>query len=443
MGGIREMRQGPTSEDSAVESKLFEWRYRVINIFLFASALFYVPAMALFITGQGAPIGWPVKIAAAALYLILLFFALLRRINYTIRAWVILICGYAMAVLLGLADAQSPFARALPIVMPIFTIVLLGLRAGWFATAVSALLVLFVPLLHTMPGLHAVFASNPAEGPISLGLALTQATALMAILFAPMLLFDRFLHFLMQSLARLEREAVERSAAYRKLEYEIKERRRLEREVTRASDEERDRLGREIHDGVCQQLTGALLRSEALARRLRRDETLAVEDLSQLSSLIEETIDEAHAVAQGLCSLHPEPEALSAALRTLAKRSWEASGIPCLFEAEGDVNVSESTTAQHLYRIAQEALSNAARHAHAQRISVTLQGDEEGLFLNVEDDGDGVLDGMSSVGMGFRTMAYRASLLEGKLEVTQAPTGGTRVSCRVPRGRLIRLDKQR
>lgn len=437
------MRQGPTPEGNAVEAQLFEWRHKVVNVLLFASALFYVPAMFLFLTGRGPLVGWSVRIPAAGLYLILLFFGLLRRIDYRLRAWVILACGYAMAMLMGLAVPHSPFGRALPVVMPIFTIALLGLRAGWFTTAVSALLLLFVPLLHTSPGLHAVFAADPAEAPISLYLALTQAAALMAILFALMLLLDRFLHFLMQSLTRLEREAVERSAAYRKLEYEIQERRRLEREVTRAGDEERDRLGREIHDGVCQQLTGALLRSVALTRRLGRGETLAVEDLSQLSSLIEESVDEAHAVAQGLCSLHPEPEALAAALRTLAQRAWEASGIPCLFEAEGDVNVYESTTAQHLYRIAQEALSNAERHAHAHRISVALRGDEDGLLLNVEDDGDGVPDGISSVGMGFRTMAYRAGLLDGKLQVTQVPTGGTRVSCRIPRDKLVRPDKQR
>ena len=436
------MRQGPSSEYCAVETVLVEWRNTTVITVLRVSAIIYLPAVVLLIAGMGPQVGWPVRLAATGFYLTLLVFVLVRRIGYRTRAWVILACGYALAVVMGIAIPHGTFARTLPVVMPIFTIVLLGPREGWAAAALSTFLILVFPFLHTTGGLPSMRVGYPGT-PITMGMAWTQAAAMLALLFAPMILLNRFLRFLMQALEELKQEAGERVAAYRKLEHEMLERRRLENEVIRIGDEERDRLGREIHDGVCQQLTGALLRSEALARRLNRGESLVLEDLSQLSSLIEETIDEAHAVAQGLCSLHPEPDALAGALRNLVKRAWEASGITCLFEAEGDVNVSESTTAQHLYRIAQEAVSNAERHAHAGRISVALRGDEEGLFLIVEDDGVGVPDEISSVGMGFRTMAYRASLLEGELEVAQGPSGGTRVSCRIPRGKLARPERRK
>ncbi|MBI4776391.1 MAG: sensor histidine kinase [Deltaproteobacteria bacterium] len=436
------MHHGPTPEDSAVESVLVNWRHTVANIFLPVSAIVYLPAIVLLVTGQGPPLGGLVRVAVAGCYLTLLSFALWRRIEFRARAWVILACGYALAILMGVSIPHGSFARALPIALPIFTIVLLGSREGWAATAFSAAALFFVPFFHTGQVLPAVL--NASTGPpIPSRLAWTQAAAMLALLFAPVILLNRFLQFLMQSLGRLERETRERAAAYRKLEYEMQERRRLEHEVIRVGDEERRRLGNDIHDGVCQKLTGALLRCEALKRRLGLGENLAVGELSMLSSLIEESIDEAHTVAQGLGPLDSDPAALATALGLLIKRTGEASGISCRFETTGNVNVPESSTAQHLYRIAQEAVSNAARHAHAGRIAVTLRGGEDVLLLEVEDDGDGVPDGTSAVGMGFRTMAYRASLLDGELTVSPAPAGGTRVSCQVPRGNLARLEKQR
>jgi signal transduction histidine kinase len=89
--------------------------------------------------------------------------------------------------------------------------------------------------------------------------------------------------------------------------------------------------------------------------------------------------------------------------------------------------------AQHLYRIAQEALSNAVRHAHARRIAMELRGSTGELALQVEDDGMGLLADRRSGGMGLRTMGYRAQILGGRLMITPAPGGGTRVACCVPR----------
>jgi signal transduction histidine kinase len=88
--------------------------------------------------------------------------------------------------------------------------------------------------------------------------------------------------------------------------------------------------------------------------------------------------------------------------------------------------------AQHLYRIGQEALSNAVRHANATKILVRLRGDDDGLVLEVEDNGEGMATGKPAEGMGLGTMAYRAHLLEGELSVVPVPAGGTRVFCRVP-----------
>ncbi len=223
-----------------------------------------------------------------------------------------------------------------------------------------------------------------------------------------------------------------------RLENEIQERRQLERDVARIGDDERRHLGSEVHDGVCQQLTGALLRCQAMELRLEQGASPTSAELGALSSLLGESINEARAVAQGLCPLEPSPEALAPALRGLARRTHSLSGVPCEFIAAGDVRVADPAAAQHLYRIAQEALSNSVRHAHASRIAVELRGSGDGLFLRVEDNGVGLAGTVPSSGMGLRTMAYRARSLEGKFKIEAAPGGGTIISCRVPRSQAAR-----
>ncbi len=206
--------------------------------------------------------------------------------------------------------------------------------------------------------------------------------------------------------------------------------------MQRIGDEERRALGLEVHDGVCQQLTGALLRCQALELRLEGGVPPTASELAALSTLLGETIHEAYAVAQGLCPLDPVPDALGHAVRALAIRSQQTSGVPCDFVSAGDILVPSVPAAQHLYRLVQEALSNAVRHASATRISVALRGSADDLLVQVEDDGAGLPAATPSGGMGLRTMAFRAQIVGGTFDVSTPPGGGTRVTCRVPRSAL-------
>lgn len=440
-GGFPKMHCSPAREDSAVETALDKWRHKATNALTAATAVMNLPAIVLMVTEKGSPFTWPVQVVVLGAYAVTVFCAVLHFVDYRLRAWAFMAAWYAMAVVTNMANPEGPFTRAFPVVLPILMMVLFGVRAGRAGAVAGISVLLFAPFLSTVPGLMRMLVMEPAPAAMPLQLIWRQGVALTALLLTIIFLLDRFHHFLMQSLANIERESGERSAAYRKLEHEMRERRRLEHEVALAGDEERRRLGLEIHDGVCQQLTGALLRCEALARQLGRGQTLAAEELSALSSLLEESIDEAHAVAQGLYSLGPEPGALRTALAMLVKRTKAAVGIPCELTTTGDVSVGDPAAARHLYRIAQEALSNAARHAHANRITVELHGGKDGLFLQIQDDGGGLPDGISPPGMGLRTMAYRAHLLEGQFNVTPMPAGGTRVSCRVPHAGLARQDE--
>lgn len=426
------MARGATPEESAVEAAAREWRHRAVHLFALVSAIAYLPPIVLMITGQAQPNGWPVHVILVGGYLSFVICALLPRTDYRARAWALLAGGYMVALIHLVIIPHGPFGRALPAMLPIMAFVLLGAFAGRVVTLVSIGLLLIGPLLGRVPGLVETLTLEPAQTPLSWGIIVDQASSLIALLVGQMILLDRFHAFLMRSLAGLQRETGERAAAYGNLEREMRERRRLESEVAGAADEERRRLGADLHDGVCQQLTGALLRCEAMARRLERGEPLNVEEFAPLSALLEESIDESRAVAKGLCPLDPDPEALETALQTLSKRTRESTGLFCQFTTAGDVRVPNPLKAQHLYRIAQEALSNAVRHANPTRIAVRLRGEDDGLVLEVEDNGKGMEFGAPTEGMGLRTMAYRMHLLEGELTVTPAPTGGTRVFCRVP-----------
>lgn len=435
------MSRGLVQESSNVGGELLDWRGRATNALLTASVVLHAPAVLLLLAGYGPAITAVARGCAVTAYLVVAIGALRRRIDYRVRFWGMLVVGYVFAFVGIVNVPHGPVPRAILIVAPMLTMVLLGAPAGRRAAAISALILIFAPFLHGHPALVGIL-TNAAE-PLPRSLILTQGFACTALLICPMVLLDRFHGLLMQSLANLRKEAAEKSTAHRNLEREMLQRERLEREVARVGDEERRRLGHDIHDGVCQQITGALLRCEAMVRRLDRTETVPAEELAALSSLLEEAIDEAHAVAQGLCPLEPKPEAFAAAIRTLAKRIEKTSGTACPFTVSGDVNVLDPATAQHLYRIAQEALSNAARHAHASRIGVDLHGDESRLLLKIEDNGKGICEPMLATGMGLRTMALRAQLLKGELTVTPAPAGGTRVLCCVPRPGLARSDEQR
>lgn len=430
----------PATRDDYVAASLEEWRRKAFGVFLVASAVFYFPAIVLQVFGRILSLTWPMQAFFVAVYLVIVAAALLRRVDYRIRVWAQLGAGYLMAVAGMAAIPHGPFVRVLPIALSVGALVFLGPRAGRFATLLSVLVILFAPFLRRVPGLTRLLWSGPDQSVESAGVLLLQGVALTGVLLALMVMLERFHHFLIRTLAAqhqvtadAQQEAVKLAAAHRTLAGEMEERRRLEREVARIGDEERRRLGQDVHDGVCQQLTGALLRCEALQRRLGKGETLAGGELSEVSSLLEEAIDEAHDVAEGLSPLEPHPQAFAEALRVLAKRTQRLSAIRCDFIATGNVLVNEPATAQHLYRIAQEALNNAVRHSQASRIVVELSGEDGELLLQVQDDGAGFPAEIPNGGMGLRSMASRAQMVDGEFTVTRAAEGGTRLSCRVPR----------
>ncbi len=211
---------------------------------------------------------------------------------------------------------------------------------------------------------------------------------------------------------------------------DVTERRRLERDVVEVAEAERRRLGRDLHDGLGQDLAGIAYLAQSLADRLAQARSPEAEVAREIAEMVRECSSRTRALARGLCPVVEEPEGLVHALRDLAETTAEMYDVVCRFECPEPVRLADTTAATHLYRIAQEAVSNAARHGRPRTIVVRLQRRAGAVVLTVEDDGVGMPEGGGpGPGLGLRTMRYRAAQIGGVLEVRPRPGGGTVVRC--------------
>ena len=217
------------------------------------------------------------------------------------------------------------------------------------------------------------------------------------------------------------------------LEEEIHERARLEREIVHLSEEERRRISHALHDGLCQLLTGARLRCSALKRKWPMGQGESRE-LAELSSLLEESVDQAYELSSGLWPVDQDPRAVCASLSGLVARLSESSGVAMSFCQKTHCELCDNDPVTQLYHIAQEAIANALKHARPEHIQVTLDClDRSTVRLTVQDDGIGRGAAQRSKGgLGLRIMAHRARMLGGELRIEDAPGHGTRVTCGVP-----------
>ena len=216
---------------------------------------------------------------------------------------------------------------------------------------------------------------------------------------------------------------------------DVTERRRLEHEVLVAAEREQERMARDIHDGLGQVLTGSAMMLSAAERELAADGRAELAaDLARIRGHVSDALDQARAIARGLFPVEIDPDGLAPALRQLCEDVAGVLGVACTFEAGDRLAVASSESAGHLYRIVQEATTNAVRHGRARAVDVTLSRDGDDAVLAVRDDGSGISEAAveGGGGLGLRTMAYRARRVGGTLEVQPADGGGTVVRVRFP-----------
>lgn len=211
---------------------------------------------------------------------------------------------------------------------------------------------------------------------------------------------------------------------------------RLEREIIDISEREQRRIGRDLHDGLCQYFAAigcgvASLRADLLRRNLPNEAALAEE----LTGLLNTGVVQARDLARGLVPVHMEEAGLAAALAELSQSVSRLQNIACRFECDHEVEMNQPSAATHLYRIAQEAINNASRHGRARLITVRLSATGEFGRLEVVDDGCGISGTVpDSGGLGLNIMSYRARLIGGHLTVAASPNGrGTLITCSFPR----------
>jgi len=214
-----------------------------------------------------------------------------------------------------------------------------------------------------------------------------------------------------------------------KIARDITERKRLETAVAAAAEEERGRIARDLHDGLGQQLGGALFLSDLLHRDLKTRDAVEAARAGQVHALVVEALEQARELARGLYPVPPEPEGLMTALQNLADRVARDRRLACTFDADSAIMLSDQTLATHLYRIAQEAVNNALKHSNATRIEVRLDRRTDTLELSVRDFGKGLPIEAPSHGLGMQTMRHRAQLIGARLTVQSAPDGGVQVIC--------------
>ena len=213
-------------------------------------------------------------------------------------------------------------------------------------------------------------------------------------------------------------------------------RRQLEREVLAVSNREQQRIGNDLHDGLGQELTGIALLLRGLESRAEREAPELSAAIEEVALLVNDAIFTTRALARGLTPVTFDRGGLALALVELARRLSAMFHICVRCEADEALDAGlGSGNALHLYRIAQEAVTNAAQHGAAGQVHISLSADGERGLLRIEDNGNGFSPAVrQSKGLGLRIMHYRAQMMAGSLRIESARSRGTIVSCWFPRG---------
>jgi PAS domain S-box-containing protein len=215
---------------------------------------------------------------------------------------------------------------------------------------------------------------------------------------------------------------------------DVSERKLLERAMLEAVSHEQYRIGNDLHDGVGQELTGIALMLRCLAGRLAAEHRAALPDVENITQLVNNAVESTRSLARGLSPVNLERGGLRDALAGLAMHARSVYGIKAVFTNRLHPSmVLDAELANHMYRIAQEAVTNAVKHGRAQAVRLQLSSARRRVRLIVTDDGVGMpADVQSASGLGVRIMRYRARMAHGDMRFERAQPNGTRIVCECP-----------
>src|SRR5947199_10381383 len=234
--------------------------------------------------------------------------------------------------------------------------------------------------------------------------------------------------------ARIKEGTAELRSVNEGLRREIQRRKGLEGVIFEISDREQQRIGQELHDGLCQHLTAVAFMTRAVALRLKNHRVIEVEDLEKIAELVNHAAIDARDMARGLHAAEVDAARLLPAIRDLVSREiWKT---PCRLEVKTKLDLHDDAVASHLYRLLREAVINAHKHAQAKEIVVGISRSNGEIVFSVTDDGIGIPAGKNNRhGLGFYIMNYRARTIGARLEVKRRQRRGTRVVLYLPQSK--------
>jgi len=208
-------------------------------------------------------------------------------------------------------------------------------------------------------------------------------------------------------------------------------------EILQVRTRERRRIGQDLHDSIGQLLTGISLLSRSLANGLRREDSPAEGDAAQISELADDASNQIRQISRGLMPSEVVQRGLFASLNDLARMTTDSCGLDCVVAYDERVEFADGAVETHLFRIAQEAVNNAVRHANATKVDIIVCEVNGMPQLEIRDDGEWKEPRDATGGIGMKTMKYRASAICGQLHAGPSELGGTVVTCRLEVDELL------
>lgn len=214
---------------------------------------------------------------------------------------------------------------------------------------------------------------------------------------------------------------------------DISQQRELEQELLQSSEHERRRIGQDLHDGLGQMLSGVGMMTRQLAKSLKKEDHRLAEKADEITNFIKEADQYARQLSRGLMPVDIDTRGLATAFSRLIENARTMFQVDCRFHENNSPIFEDTSTIEHIYRIGQEAVSNAVKHGRATRVDLNLEANDEFVNLEVADNGKGFpKDWRKNAGMGMKIMQFRARLVGGTLEVFDREGGGTLLRCTIP-----------
>lgn len=346
----------------------------------------------------------------------------------------LLVAGLVLVGYLVFVQPDSGIRGYYPAALAVFPfIVWAALRFTLLETSLATALVSALAIWSTTQGFGPLAAESAVDGMVR-WCAFANLLATSGLLLAASGAEHRRVQIeLQRSHDELEQRVLERTAALARINEELKgemtERRRLESELIRSSEDQQRSIGRELHDGLGQYFTSIALFGAALRQQLDQRGLPEADAAHRIVDMLDNASDMIRDISRGLYPATLDAHGLVAAMRELASQTQALEKITCTFRASAGICLDNPLIAINLYRIAQEAISNAIRHGGAHHIRLDLSENGTTHCLSISDDGSGCDTAQfeGSSGLGLHSMRYRAALLGGTFSISRNRRGGMTV----------------